>query len=315
MYTTAESRAKEELLLAHGSAPHQLLDRGMEAEVYALDDMRVLKLYHHLPAPATVHILQRFYQSLDPNPLPYALPMILAIEEQGDYTVVIERRLQGRPLAALIAEQESQLLDDTFLVRYILAVLALRTITMPPTTERYKLFDIENISSRTDGDWHRFLLRYFTKKQQELAPYFCRDVADYAFKAQQMQQLLSTPYAGVYCLIHGDFFPGNVLVDTNGQPTALLDFGLFTMYGDPLFDLATACAFFDMYDELNLNLRMRLFDLVCAQIGEHVRPLLYRYLLLYSFLAANTYSPDCSDGHYAWSVANLNNRDYWSLVI
>ncbi|MEZ4675028.1 MAG: hypothetical protein R2932_12375 [Caldilineaceae bacterium] len=49
-------------------------------------------------------------------------------------------------------------------------------------------------------------------------------------------------------------------------------------------------------------------------MGETIRPLLYRYLL-YSFLSANTYSAECTDGHYAWCVANLNNAGYWALVV
>ena len=34
---------------------------------------------------------------------------------------------------------------------------------------------------------------------------------------------------------------------------------------------------------------------------------------LYSLLAANTYAPDCSDGHYRWCVDNLNTEDYWAM--
>ena len=66
-----------------------------------------------------------------------------------------------------------------------------------------------------------------------------------------------------------------------------------------------------MYDELQANLRARYLAVVLAQLGEQVRGKLYRYVLLYSLLAANTYSATCADGHYKWCVQNLNQQAYW----
>jgi len=41
----------------------------------------------------------------------------------------------------------------------------------------------------------------------------------------------------------------------------MLDFGLFTMNGDFLFDIATGRVFFDMYDELKAHICERYLDL------------------------------------------------------
>jgi len=78
-----------------------------------------------------------------------------------------------------------------------------------------------------------------------------------------------------------------------------------------LFDVATGWVFFDMYDELRANARERYLSLILDRLGESARPKLHRYVLLYSVLSANTYSPTCSDGHYRWCVANLNHPAYW----
>ena len=86
------------------------------------------------------------------------------------------------------------------------------------------------------------------------------------------------------------------------------------MYGDSLFDIATGWVFFDMYDELKADIRERLLDITLDRLGEGVRGKLYRYVLLYSILGANAYSPDCTDGHYHWCVANLNNEAYWNNI-
>jgi aminoglycoside phosphotransferase (APT) family kinase protein len=124
-------------------------------------------------------------------------------------------------------------------------------------------------------------------------------------------QVLSVPCVGQVVLVHGDYCPANLLLDDARCVTGLLDFGLFTMAGDHLFDVATACAFFDMYDELGRDLCNRLLTRAAELYGAHSRGRLHRYILVYSIVAANTYAADCSDGHYAWCVANLNRDEYW----
>jgi hypothetical protein len=94
----------------------------------------------------------------------------------------------------------------------------------------------------------------------------------------------------------------------------VLYFGLLTIYGDYLFDLATGWVFFDMYDELKAQVCDRYLAILLDRLGEQVRGKLYRYVLLYSILSANTYAADCTDGHYHWCVANLRNEIYWQAI-
>ncbi|MEZ4867277.1 MAG: aminoglycoside phosphotransferase family protein [Caldilineaceae bacterium] len=301
---------KERILAAYQLTPADYLAQGMEAEVYRYGTDAVLKLYAGHAALDNLRRLQHFYTTLDRTALSYGVPRIERLVDEGDYLVTIEPRLVGQPLQELIAKTAPADLDGLF-PRYLAAVLELGRLTMPSAATHYKLFDPTDLSLRTAGDWHQFLLHWLQAQLQTLAPYFARDVLDFPHKLQRMEQLLAAPYTGPYALVHGDIFPGNLLVDAQGQVQALLDFGLFTMYGDPLFDVATAWVFFDMYDELRANVRARLLMVILDHLGEDVRGKLYRYVLLFSLLAANTYAPDRTDGHYQWSVANLNNEAYW----
>lgn len=86
------------------------------------------------------------------------------------------------------------------------------------------------------------------------------------------------------------------------------------MYGDPLFDLATGWVFFDMYNEFKANLRERYLSIILETLGKNICGKLHRYVLFYSIISANTYSPTCADGHYQWCVANLNNQEYWNNI-
>lgn len=320
---------KQAILAFYNLTSTNLLNQGMEAEVYAYGTDHVLKLYSRTASLERLRILQTFYKELERGALSYTLPQILEIHDHGEYIAVVEPRLPGHPLADIITGSAPNHIQ-IFFSTYVAATLELGQISMPPATSRYKLFDEANLSERATGDWHAFLRRWLDAKLHTLAPFFERDVRDFPAKLRRMQALLDEPYIGAYRLIHGDIFPGNLLGVDGGRWTvddtsnrlpstvhrpinisALLDFGLFTMYGDPLWDAATAWVFFDMYDELGVNARAQLLPVFLDQLGQDARERLYMYVLLYSLLSANTYAADCSDGHYEWCVANLNTQEYW----
>jgi Ser/Thr protein kinase RdoA (MazF antagonist) len=285
----------------------------MEAEVYACGPEAVLKLYPGRVRLADLRTLQRFYDALDRTRVPYALPRIHTVAEHGPWRVTLEQRLPGVPMSALLPGLAPDELEQ-MMQRTLGAALALGQLSFPPGCDRYALFDPERLSARADGDWHRFLARALEHKLPQVAPHLSRDVSKFEAKVGCLQSILDAPYTGALGLVHGDFFPGNLLVDAEGQITALLDFGLLTMMGDPLFDIATGWVFYDMYDELCANVRERYLSLILDRLGEDVRPKLYRYVLYYSVLSANTYSPTCSDGHYRWCVENLNAAAYWAWL-
>jgi aminoglycoside phosphotransferase (APT) family kinase protein len=304
----------QDILQQYGVPPDALLGAGMEARAYAYGANKVLKIYHGTTSLAHLATLQRFYDSLDRSRVPYALPRIHSIAQEGDVLVTIEQRLHGTPLSEVLPSLSEPQLEQV-MARYLLAVQALSAIHAPPAFDRCKLFDAEHISRRADGDWHQFLDRYLALKLAQLMPYVSRDVSQLHAKLQRLRAILAQPYTGEYRLIHGDFFPGNLLVDDDLQITSLLDFGMWTMYGDALFDLATSIVFFDMYDQLHADLRSRLFAMVRAAHGGEIMGVLGRYVLLYSLVSANAYAADCSDGHYAWCIANLNDQHLWDAVV
>ena len=293
-----------------GVTPARMIASGMEAEVYALDEQHVLKLYPGTTGPARLRTLQQFYASLQPGSLSYALPRIdLIVEEQGG-CITRERRLAGRPMSGLLQGMGPPELEQCMRT-YLAAMLELQHVRFRRPLDRYMLFDEDGISSMEHGDWHQFLLRLLARRLHGVAPYLVPYVSDFEGKLGRLRSVLAAPYTGPQTLIHGDFFPGNLLVDPRGAVTALLDFGLLTMIGDPMFDIATSWVFFDMYDTLRANLRERYLALILSRLGEQTEGVLYRYVMLYSIIAANTYSPTCEDGHYRWCVANLNNVAYW----
>jgi aminoglycoside phosphotransferase (APT) family kinase protein len=69
--------------------------------------------------------------------------------------------------------------------------------------------------------------------------------------------------------IHGDLVAGNILVDQDARPLAVLDFGFLTTAGDPRLDAAIFAA----------------------------------------VATSNAFTPDGSDGHFAWCLTQLGRAD------
>lgn len=58
--------------------------------------------------------------------------------------------------------------------------------------------------------------------------------------AAVLQGLEDTSYTGELALLHGDFWPGNIIWDENGAIRAILDWEDASL-GDPIFDVACTC--------------------------------------------------------------------------
>ena len=306
-------RTKQSILQKYGTSPEHLIRKGMEAEVYALGAGRLLKLYSGTTNLGYLTTLQEFYATINQFPLSYSLPYIEMVRAEGDLCISMERQLSGSPMSEILSTLTKKQMDR-MMQAYLVAALELAKIQIPPDFDRFKLLDAEGISRRIDGDWHQFLGRFLAHKLKQVTTYLERDVTDFAVKIQRLHTLLAQPYTGTHRVVHGDFFPGNILVDEKHHITALLDFGLLTMYGDSLFDIATGWVFFDMYEELKANLRERYLAIILETLGTSVREKLYFYVLLYSLVSANTYSSTCADGHYQWCVKNLNHQEYWKPI-
>jgi aminoglycoside phosphotransferase (APT) family kinase protein len=103
-------------------------------------------------------------------------------------------------------------------------------------------------------------------------------------------------------LVHGDIFPGNVMVDESGIVVGLIDFASMSLSGDPALDLVGALAFLDVTPGVDRTDIARL-----RERAQHLAPSAmrcestYRCLYALSYLRAIDEDPPL----YRWCIETL----------
>ncbi len=287
---------------------NDFLGKGQEAEVYWYHQDRVFKLYQ-LSAFEKQKILKSFYESMNTN-VDFNLPKIYEIIKEKEAVITIEKRIDGRNIQKDLSNFNHDQLN-AFFKQYLSTILNIKQIKIEHNIDGYKLLKDYEMQNQP-ADWNEFLKQSLNQKNKEVEKYLMKDVKDYESKYLYFLNVLSKKFEGEYDLIHGDFYPSNLLVSDDGKINGVIDFGLMTMSGDYLFDVALSWILFDLYDELGAVKLNHYVNMIIETLGEEVKESLYFYALYYSYYSANFFSEKCSDGHYEWSVRNLNNETYWA---
>ncbi|MEH6937437.1 aminoglycoside phosphotransferase family protein [Bacillus sp. JJ664] len=304
-----KQNVRSHILKKYNINENDFLGKGQEAEVYSYHQDRVFKLYQ-VSAFEKQKILKSFYESMNENVVNFNLPKIYEIIKEKEAVITIEKRIEGRNIQKALSNFDYDQLN-AFFKQYLSTILSIKEITLEHKIDGHKLLRDYEMRNKP-ADWNEFLKQSLIQKNKEVEMYLMKDVKDYESKYLYFLNVLSKKYEGEYDLIHGDFYPSNLLVKDDGKINGVIDFGLMTMSGDYLFDVALSWILFDLYDELGAVKLNHYVNMIIEKIGEQVKESLFFYALYYSYYSANFFSENCSDGHYEWSVRNLNNETYWA---
>ncbi len=277
-----------------------LLGRGMTSSLYDIGGGRVLKIHKGPQAHGYLLRLQRFSEQLQGFSFPFAVPLIYEYGAAGETHYHVERRLPGRDFAEVFprltsAERRSAIAS------FLDGLPPLHAVHMPNQPYGEPLNVQEEITSET---WPGYLQ---ARIEATLALSYADLQGDLANVDRAVEEfyreLSSLPPRPPKYLVHGDYFPGNVLCDERGFLTAVVDFSPLTLIGDPLVDLAGAYYFCRIYDFVTESDYEFLRSRITERYGTYCWQRIDLYYTFYSFRFS-----DCkiTDNHtYRWCLHRL----------
>lgn len=248
--------------------PADELGHGGEARVYALDDHRVLRV-HHEGSVDHLRLLAAFYGELDRSAVPYTLPEVLEVHGDGEVSWSIDRRLPGRPLDTLLDGLRGEARAGA-LCAYVDGAAQFRSLGLPPgwPSGCGELFTAERLRADRWGD----LLADRLGRQLDLARPVLHQVVPHLDGVRTRvlgEARIESPQAR--SLVHGDWFPGNVLMDDDLHVSAALDLGWLTAVGDPDHDVRSAVVFFEVRPWSRPGDAEALAGAAARHLGPHAR--------------------------------------------
>ena len=275
-----------------------VLGSGGESQVFALDDERVLRLYREHADPAYVARLHDFYRALNGVTLPFELPFMEEVGDVDGALYAIEKRLPGvsftQYLKGARAEERSLALAG-----YLTAATYIHAI--PVDTEKFG--ELLTGKPMQRPGWPEYLAARARKVLSSSYSQLSADVPDLDGIVQSWENdLQMLAHVTEPKLAHGDYFPGNVMVNESGEVTAVIDFSPMTVAGDPKLDLA--CALF--FIELDLSYQPDDSPLLARLLHERQDAPSPDVIALYRTFYSLYFSGAKNDPPlYEWYVANL----------
>lgn len=218
-----------------------------------------------------------------------------------------ERKLPGEPLQHRLSRDDAQI--GPAAVRSVVDVLgALATVPATTSMRQLPVLD-EDQPLRAGADtFQAALLGLISRRVTRFGSVIRGRLPDFDRHCTALQKRLATIGAGPEAVIHGDLLGGNILVDDQHRPLAVLDFGFLTTSGDPRFDAAITASIMNMCGQHALAITRDLTARFARNLGYPTEVLL-TYQAAYAVATSNAFTPDGSDGHFAWCIAQLSRDD------
>jgi aminoglycoside/choline kinase family phosphotransferase len=274
------------------------IGHGGEATVFELTGGRALRVYHGEPHAADE--LAAFYRAIAREKTSFALPEILEQGEADGIFYSVDRLIHGRPLHELMRQLHGDQRTKA-LASYTDAAFEIASLPLVRDEFGEFLRDDDSIRSLT---WSQYLLARMHRSLQA-SPWLPGDVPALQAVVGELTNRIRATTPDRKALVHGDYFPGNVLLADDLSVTGVIDFGALTVIGDPWLDLASAAIFLEVAWQGYLPADT---EVVCARLMARVGAEVLHIITTYRGWYAIRFSMlrDDDANLYAWCVESLN---------
>lgn len=186
---------------------------------------------------------------------------------------------------------------------YVAAIDALRAVSLLYLPYGHVL----GLAPIRATDWRTFLRRNLGGFASRNRAVIASEIGNPdALVAKATAMIAAMPERPPKVLVHGDYFPGNVMLDDDLGVSAVLDFGVFTVAGDPQLDLAVAYLTLELIDECGTADAPFVGELILARHGKAIEPAFrfFRTYLAFSMADPANAAPPYPR-LYDWSLAQL----------
>lgn len=280
-----------------------LIGSGVNAEVYEYGEGQVVKIFKHADL-ADVERLKDFYDRIVNFDLPFSIPLINRVGQAKDNTVYsIEKRIEGKEMKNAL----SQMPNDIRIIaiqNYIEATGYIGHIKLD--NERFG--ELNNGEQNLTADaWHEYLRMKTEKVLVETKDSLRIDIPNIELILEKFYRNIDAlKYNGDKSLVHGDYFPPNVLFDSAGNVTAVIDFSDLTCVGDRRMDLASALFFLESSKLVTGSEMRTAYEFASERFGSEGLSVLPFYKTYYALLFSGCKETDPET--FDWVVKTLNEN-------
>lgn len=282
------------------------LAAGVEGAIYDLGADLIAKVWRER-RPAELERMRSLYADVAAASLPFRTPEILRVDQVDGTAVTYERKLPGTPLQHRLSLDAREI--GPAAARCVIDVLAaLATVPATSTMRHLAVLDEDQPLRASAATFQAALIGLIGRRVTRFGSVIREQLPDFDRRYTALQKRLASTGCWTETVIHGDLFGGNILVDRQNRPLAVLDFGFLTTSGDPRFDAAITAAIMNMYGPHALAITQDLTARFAQDLGYPIDVLL-TYEAAYAVATSNAFTSDGSDGHFAWCIAQLGRDD------
>jgi aminoglycoside phosphotransferase (APT) family kinase protein len=282
------------------------LAAGAEGAIYDLGCGQIAKVWRERAA-IELERMQLFYADVAAAGLPFATPEIIEVRQVDGTSVTYERKLPGEPLQNQLGLTDPEI--DPAAVRCVVDVLR-ALATVPPTSSMRELAVLDEeqpLWSAAQG-FRGAMIGLLGRRVARFGDVIRGHLPDFDRRYRALQDRLATISPFPDSVLHGDLLGGNILVDHDLRPVAVLDFGFLTTAGDPRLDSAITASVMNMHGPHAPSITRDLTTRLARELGYATEVLLI-YQACYAVATSNAFTSDGSDTHFAWCIAQLRRRD------